>query len=497
MKIVTSTEMACIEKESMAEGASSENYMRGAGEGVARCIFDYVKKNHLPKLATLLIGKGNKGGDAYVAGIELLKNGFNVLALYIYDSKECSELNQLFHTKFIEQGGKTLHLQQLNTCVFQGVIIDGLLGTGCKGEVEGFLKEVIRQANASGLPILSIDIPSGLNGNTGEVKGEAIHAAETYYLGLPKWGFFVRGGYDKIGKLIHVDFGLDKKYVEKAEGVAELFEASSIYLPEIKRSQHKYQRGYVLAIAGSKGMAGAAMLSCLATLRAGAGIVRLFYPQEIEKEISSAFKELIKVSWDCENIDPIISEAKRAGSMMIGPGIAYHEPTLKSILKILSKVKIPCVIDAGALEIFAKEASHYSKECILTPHRQEFLRCLDLDKETSEEEIWKQAQSFVKKKQIVLILKGAPTVIFCPGHLPVVIARGDPGMATAGSGDVLTGIIAALLAQKISAKEAAILGVYIHALSGEKAAKAKTSYSMIASDLIEQLPEVFLDLESC
>jgi len=499
-KVVTSQEMRRLEKLSIDDGYLSDNYMVQAGFGVAEYVSAFIEKKQLSKEVILLVGKGNNGGDAYVAGIELLKRGFTVKALYLYDTKECSELNQKYFHKFLENQGVATLLTEAKQLDFhsKAFILDGLLGTGFQGSLTGFLKQVVEAVNQSGAPIFAIDIPSGLHGTTGVVDGACIKAEETLYLGFPKVGFFLRQGYAYIGKLVQIHFGLPKSYEDQAIYSQCLLNEEKIadYLPEIQRARHKYQRGYVIALAGSCGMAGAANLACLAALRAGAGIVRLFYPKAMEQELSNSFKELIKTCLDPRDSTVIEKELLRAKALLIGPGLGQDAAVQTLFLSLLAKINTPCVIDADALTPFAKKALIYPKEVILTPHHQEMLRCLDLEKMDTEEEFFKQIQVFVEKKQVTLVLKGAPTRIFCPGKPCLIVPRGDPGMATAGAGDVLTGILAALLAQGLSAREAAALGVYMHARSGELAALEKTSYSVIASDLIDKLAEVFCELQN-
>jgi len=489
LPIVTSKEMARIEKLSPSQ---AESYMLTAGEGIAAQVLFYVDNHGYDRKITLIVGKGNNGGDAYVVGLHLLKRRFSVKAFYLFDTKECSELNQKYQGQFVQAGGELLLLKEISQFIpyEKAPIIDGLLGTGFSGETTGLLQELIEATNATKLPILSIDIPSGLDGNTGMAKGSVICAKETYYLGNPKVGFFLHEGYEKVGILRRVDFGL--QHVERMQAVAYLLEEKHVasFLPAVKRTRHKYERGYVLVVAGSKHMPGAALLSSLATLRSGAGIVRLFHPEGLEEIFSHSFEELIKTPWSIKEDSKIFEEAKRANSLLLGPGLGVSTEVEQEIVKILQHIDKPCVLDADALLPFALHAKSYPSATILTPHRKEMMRCLQVT-HSSEEELLMECQKFADQKQVTIVLKGAPTWIFHPKTLPLVVAHGDPGMATAGAGDVLAGVIAALLAQGLAAREAAALGVYLHALAGEMAALEKTSYSMIASDLIECLPGVF------
>jgi len=458
-KVVTAEEMSSLEK-----GGDLSLYMENAGRKVAECVIDFIATHHLPKKVTLLVGKGNNGGDGYAAGLWLLSEGYEVKAISLYE--EVSPLNRAFREKFQKKRGK--FTQEL-----EGVIVDGLLGTGLKGKPEKRIAEWIQKANDSKLPVIAVDIPSGLNGTTGE--GEAIFANVTVALGLAKIGFFLRNGWNYVGKLIVADFGLPPEKIAEAEGVAYL--PKQLELPKLVRNRHKYEAGYVVGYAGSSGLTGAAKLTGFAALKAGAGIVRLFYPEEI----GPAPWELICNEWDVKCWQKAL---KRATAVFVGPGLGPCKDWLKKHLKEIQK---PCVIDADAL---LPEIS-YPKGAILTPHRGEALRLLGLEKAPRDEEFFAALMKFCARKQLVIVLKGAPTFIFAPKHKPFIIPRGDPGMATAGAGDVLTGVIAAMLAQGCGALEAAILGVSLHAIAGEIAAKELTSYCLTATDLIDFMPAAF------
>ena len=500
MKVIASSEMARVEKLSMDEGASSKEYMLKAGLGISEKLQSYIDKKKLDKQVTLLVGKGNNGGDAYVVGCDLLKKGYKVLALYLYNAKECSELNALHFENFTKCGGEANHLKSKEdfTPLKGGVILDGLLGTGFSGETKDQLKLAIDLANECENPKVAIDIPSGIDGNTGQVIGSCIKADLTIFLGQPKIGFFINDGYNFVGDLVRVDFGMDKKYISKMQEIAYLFKEKSApsLLPEILRTQHKYESGYVVALAGSKGMAGAAKLSCLASLRSGAGIVRLFYPKEMELELVDSFSELIKSPWTKDDLAKLFEEEKRAKALLIGPGLGKSEDAMFVAQKLIETSNVKTIIDADGIDVFTKKAKNRPKDVVLTPHKAEFLRCIDADKNLDDVEIIKRAEDFVNKEDVTLVLKGAPTFVFHPKEKPIIFPFGDPGMATAGSGDVLSGVVAAFLAHGLNPMQAACLSVYIHAKAGELAAKDKTSYSLIASDIIEYIPKI-LNLLKC
>ena len=490
LPVVKAEEMKRIEFLAFEEGESELQYMENAGSGIAAAVEEFLITPRVKKEIYLLVGKGNNGGDAFVAGEHLLKKGFSLTAYCLYPIEECSPLSQKMCKRFEKAGGEVALVREAPTFE-DGVILDGLVGTGFQGAASGVLAEVIEGANHSGLPIFAIDIPSGLNGNTGAVETIAIEAKTTIYLGLPKIGFFQGQGWNHVGKLLRVDFGLPEKYVENCSAVAYLVseKKAARALPKLIRNRHKYQAGYVLTVAGSIGMPGAAIMSCLAALRAGAGIVRLFHPEKMRPEFASAPYELIREEWNLKDTARIMEEAKRAKALVVGPGMGRTKEAHQALSSVLSQVSLPTVIDADALYFLAQDPKMpLPEEAILTPHHQEMERLIGMPP------TFENCQSYAKEKKVTLVLKGGPTVIFTPYGDPLIVAHGDPGMATAGTGDVLTGILGAFLAQGLSSRDSAALGVLLHALAGEIAADSETSYSLIATDLIHYLPDAFIEL---
>ena len=477
MKAPTASQMRridadAVEKYNMAGIVLMEN----AGRAVADAIVDYLREP-VGKRVCVFCGKGNNGGDAWAAGIHLLQQGISVHAFALYTPAKSSPLNRKFREKFVKSGGiinKQLDFNKTD------LILDGFLGTGFQGKVEPSMALAIEQANASGKPILAIDIPSGLDGTTGEMRGSCIMAQETVTLGLAKTGFFLRDGWNRVGRLRVEDFGLPKKFLRKAHVFGMIPDAESLraLMPPIVRVRHKYQTGYVVGFSGSKVLQGAPKLAGLAALRSGAGIVRIFHLGDIgETPI-----DLICQKWEAKSWK---KELLRARSVFLGPGIGKSKQMRTFLKKRFKEITQPVVVDADAIQ----GDIVYPKNAILTPHRGEVLRLLGIQEDRREEDLLARCQKWAHRHECILILKGAPTFIFSSAKPPVIIPRGDPGMAKAGTGDVLTGILAALLAQKVKPLDAAILGVFLHAVAGEKAAAAKTSSGMIASDLLDHLSD--------
>lgn len=494
MKILTPKEMVRIERIAYEEGAQEEAFMDAAGKGISKIIQTDFQKTKI----LLLCGKGNNAGDAYVAGIDLLHLGYSVDAIQIGSIDQTSPLCQKQGKIFKKKGGKILSWKEsdsLPSAPFS-VILDGLFGTGFHGEAREPFASLIKAVNRSSVATYAIDIPSGLNGETGEVQGPAIVANKTIFLALPKRGFFLREGWNYVGKLQYVFFGLKEKYIHQAAANFHLLLPNDLLLPKIFPKRHKYQAGSVSALAGSSGMPGAAMLSSLSALRSGAGIVHLLHPEGMEKELSCSPYELVKIPYGWKDFDLILERISKSSACLIGPGIGLKREMEQFLDHILPKITVPCVLDADALNLIAKHNLHIPSGAILTPHLGEMGRLLGKNiPQNIDETFLNLCQKFADNHQCTVILKGGPTFIFEPGEIAEISPWGDPGMATAGCGDVLTGVLASFLAQGLSPKKAAQLGVYFHGKSGEIAAKTKTSYCTIASDLIAEFPQVVLALQ--
>lgn len=496
MKVVSSKQMAHIEALAYRDGASESDFMEEAGSGVALVVQEYVDRHGLDHQAVLLCGKGNNAGDAYVAGIQLLQLDFEVVAFQLAPIDSCSLLCRENYRRFLEEGGRMKEIQNAEEIAFplHGIIIDGIFGTGFKGEVAEPYASVIHAANHSRIPIIAIDIPSGLEGETGIPSDATITAMETAFLGLPKTGFFLKDGWNHVGKLRYVDFGLPQSYIEETDADLIMLNKELIepQLPPLIRNRHKYQAGYVVGLAGSPGYPGAALLASQAALRGGAGMMRLFYPKGMEAELSHSLPEVVKEAYTSADIPHIIETLNKASATFIGPGLGRTPETQKLLKKVLPQLQKPCVIDADALTYLADNSSEIPPHSILTPHMGELLKLTKLSPpEGIDREFLKTLQKFVEEHQITLVVKGAPSFILHPDEPILVNPTGDPGMATAGSGDVLTGLIAALLAQGCPPRQAAAVGVYIHGLAGEQAALELTSYCMTASEIIFYFPEAF------
>lgn len=496
MHIVLPQTMASLELQACKEGCSAAAFMDRAGEGIAAAAEEFIAFYGLPRAVCLLCGKGNNGGDAFNAGCHLLKRGYSVFAIQPESLDQASPLCRQHGKAFAALGGSIL--KEAPAFTFTCLILDGLFGTGFKGAPSLPYQRLIEAANASGMAILSVDIPSGLDGASGKVESSSIQAAATLFLELPKTGFFIGEGWEKTGKLKQIPFGLPQELCAQAESNCQLItpEQVQLLLPPLLRTRHKYQAGHVVGLAGSPGMGGAALLASLAALRGGAGIVHLLHPKGMENELGTAPMEVIKLSYSPNEIDKVEAWINRGDAVFIGPGLGRSPETAALLKALLPRIQKPCVCDADALNILSETAMELPTHTLLTPHKKEMERllrrtlpsCIDLN-------VLQQLQLYAEAKNSTLLFKGAPTFIFHPQCPIQVNPTGDPGMATAGSGDVLTGLIASLMAQGLSPAEGAKAGAYLHGLAGSYAAAARgSSRGVMASDLIAQFGAVYLKL---
>lgn len=494
MKIVTSQEMAALESQAYQAGFSEVDFMEKAGEGVAFTVGNYLEIHGLEPHILLLCGKGNNAGDAYVAGLRLLEMEYEVTAIQVVPIEQTTELCRKYYREFVEEGGRVWDGSYPIEQLFfgnAGIIVDGLFGTGFRGTVQEPFASVIELANKSMKPIIAVDIPSGLSGDTGAVEGEVIVAAETAFLALPKMGFFLREGWDYVGKLRYVDFGLPQQYIDEggAKVIMLTMEFLRPLLPKLRRSRHKYQAGYVVGLAGSPMMPGAALLAASSALRSGAGIVRLLCPEGVPA-LTPSQPELLMTHYSPGDAAAVLKELNRASAVFIGPGLGLSTATQELLRQVIPQVESPCVLDADALTFLSEEMVPLPRRTILTPHREELRRLLHLPTiEEVNNELLTTCQRYAEEHSVTLVLKGGPTFIFHRDKPIAVNPTGDPGMATAGSGDILTGLIASLLAQGMPTPHAAMMGVFLHGLAGEHAAFDYTSYCMTANDIVSYFPE--------
>lgn len=472
-----------IEKKSFSQGQSPESLM----EEVALCLAEKLAKEE--KSYILLCGRGNNAADAYLAGKFLIQKGLKIEAFQMPGSLSplCSKQQKAFLTT----GGHVKNIEKSQDLFFSYPIIDALFGTGFHTKAEGLFQEAIKEANASKQKIYSIDIPSGLNGNNGESPGPVIKAFKTFSLGCPKLGCFLQNGFEHVGEIDNIPISLALENKEKRDLPIFLMQDDLIQKPNVLRRRHKYEAGYVCCVAGSPSMAGAAKLCTTAALRSGAGLVRLFHPKGMQSELSNSKAEIIQQEHQSPIVDTSLKEAiEKSSSLLIGPGLGRSFSTQLFVERLLKQKNKKMLLDADALYAMASRNLSPPQNSILTPHLGEAQTLFKEKLELSEEGL-KKCLNYCKTHGCILVLKSSPIFVFFPEDKIYVHIGGNPGMATAGSGDVLSGILAALIASDLNLKQACIFGLKLHASAGDLALQDLGPQSLIASDLIDYLPLAF------
>ena len=507
MKVVTASEMREIDEKTIEEyGLSGDVLMERAGAAVAQ----KVKELFSPKKTIVLAGQGNNGGDGVVVARELYNSGWNAKLIVLFDEDKLSP-DCAGRLKTARKFGVPVEFRSSidEKDTHGAIIVDAIFGTGLKKPVTGAVAGVIDFLNKSGSPVVSVDIPSGISSDTGEALGRAIKADHTVTFGLPKRGHYLHPGAGHTGALHVTGIGFPKQLLESESISCRTVEKEDIVIPERPAYSHKGDYGHVLLVAGSKGKTGAALMAAKSCLRAGAGLVTLAVPESLMTVFQARVTEEMTLSLPetkggglspkaADRILKFIEE--KADVLAIGPGIGVSKETGRLVAEVLMNSDVPAVIDADAISVLKKADLKKAKApFVLTPHPGEMARLLGVKPTDIERDRIGSAYSFMKDfPRSALVLKGAPTVTSGGGGV-WINTTGNPGMAKAGTGDVLTGMIAALLAQKLSPLASGITGAYLHGLCGDIAASEgvrpparKGLHSVLASDLIETLPAAFI-----
>lgn len=464
------------------------------------------------KRVLVLCGGGNNGGDGMVVARHAAQRGAEVQIVLATDPAKVTG-DALTNLRIVQKLGLPLHVlhsaDELTSIWKQGwhLVVDALLGTGVRGEVRGLIGEVIRFFDKCSVPIVAVDVPSGINADTGAVCGSAVRATLTVTFGAMKVGLVVYPGAEYAGEVVVADIGIPRAVVEQAGVPRRLITREQVrdWLPIRPPDAHKGRFGHVLVVGGSSGLAGAPMMAAEAALRVGAGLCSVAVPRSIYTAAASTLREamvhpLPDAPAGClsaESIDAMEPLLERASVLAIGPGWSTHPPAREALQKLLSIAQVPCVIDADALNCIAQEPDILPAEhppLVLTPHPGEMARLMNTDTATVQANRLEIALQASQWFGAVVALKGARTVVATPEGRIWVNPTGNAGMATGGSGDVLTGAIAGLLAQGLDAEHSAAAGVYIHGLAGDLAAREMGMAGLIAGDIIRCLPEV---MEQC
>jgi ADP-dependent NAD(P)H-hydrate dehydratase / NAD(P)H-hydrate epimerase len=459
--------------------------------------------------AVIVCGKGNNGGDGFVIARHLANRGGEVTVLLLSapgavrgDAK--TNLDALLgmsrlRSSRVRIGGWT---GKVRTPLpgSPGIVVDAIFGTGFSGNIAGKEREAVAWINAageSGAFVASVDIPSGVDASTGSVGNAAVKANLTVTMGLAKIGHYVGRGCDASGRVRVVDISIPASLFAAAprEAVYRILAEDVLHvLPSRPRNAHKYSAGKVLVVAGSRSFTGAPVMTAGAALRAGAGAVVLAAPASVQKVLARKLTEVILASLEetasgsiaMAALPQVQSRGAWADALAIGPGLSRDEETMEFVRALIRSVDKPLVIDADALFALQGQTSILkgrSSPVILTPHTGEFASLAGGDAREADALRVSAARAAARRFASVVVLKGAPTVTAVPGGTVYVNSTGNPGMATIGSGDVLTGIIAGLAAQGMKPGQSAYAGVFIHGLAGDRGASRYGERSLIATDI--------------
>lgn len=481
------------------EPISSINLM----ERASRTFVKWFMKNFSNSVEKISIfcGQGNNGGDGLAIG-RILQEHFYEVEIFICKignspsqdfSKNLKRLPDFQNVKIheIEKNDGFPKIEK------EAILIDAIFGSGLNRPVEGYWGELLDYLNEQNQTLISIDIPSGVFADL-PTESISIHAEFTFTFQAPKLAFLFPENENRVGEWSFDSIGLHDKFLEKVSTVFFYLEKGFVQeiLKDRKKYSHKGTFGHALIIAGSYGKVGAAILATKAALRTGAGLVSIHAPKCAYEILQISAPEAM-VNIDEQNLFfSKITDLEKYKSIGIGPGLGTDKITAEAVELFLKKVRIPIVIDADALNLIAgkkKWLEFIPQNSILTPHPKEFERLFGKAKNNFERN--KLQRNFSKKYNIYIVLKGAHTCISTPDGECYFNSTGNPGMATGGSGDVLTGILTSLLSQGYNSLETSILGVYLHGLAGDVALnEAISQESLIASDLIENLGKAFIEL---
>ncbi len=495
IQLPDSEEMRALDRWAIDErGVSGLDLMERAGAGVAR----EVERLAADGQVVIVCGKGNNGGDGLVAARLLREDGRDVAVVCVSPTEEfAGDARENFERL---PGGATVGVA---AGALDGVtvIVDALLGTGFQGAPRGVIADAIDAINAARAPVVSVDVPSGVDASTGVVASRAIRAAATVTFHAAKPGLWIRPGKEHTGEVTVIDIGIPRGAPARAP-IGLIAHDVLAQLPRRGAGSTKFTSGHVLIAGGSRGLTGAPVMAAHASMRAGAGYVTACVPASLQPIIASAgLPELMTRGLADEDgaltlaaAAGVLSAATRGGALALGPGLGRSDAARAFARALARDASVPLVLDADGLNAHAGllgDLAERDAPTLLTPHAGELGRLLDLDSADIERERLRHVRFAARQARAVVVLKGDDTLIADPSGRVAVSPGGSPALATAGTGDVLTGVLAALLAQGLDAFAAAAAGVWLHALAGREAARRQGSAEgVVASDVVAALPAV-------
>jgi len=479
--------------------------MENAGRGAAQVIKRYVKRRD--DYVVVVCGGGNNGGDGFVVARHLTNQGIKVIVIVIVDESKIKG-DAKYNLEILKRSGVEIRFEREVSSEIEGllkgscVIVDAILGTGLNKEVRSPIKEWISLINKTGLDIVSIDIPSGIDSDSGKILGAAIKAKETVTFGALKTGLVLYPGAKYSGKIYLASIGVPDSIIEKT-GFSAILIDEDLILSRVKFERepdsHKGNFGHLLVIGGSPGKSGAAILCGEASIKVGTGLVTIASSREAQRVIETKTREAMSDSFIDSFESPfsqrekekLLSLLDRKSTVVIGPGLGTSPTAREAVKFVLSNTKAPIVIDADGINIIAKEPEilnlYNGEGIVLTPHPGEMARlCKKTTKEVQSNRL-SVALEQAKRFNVYVVLKGAHTIVATPDSKAYITISGNPGMATGGMGDILTGFIGGFLAQGLSLLDSSIIGVFLHALMGDILSLEVGMSALTPSDILNNL----------
>ncbi|MCA9498104.1 MAG: NAD(P)H-hydrate dehydratase [Nitrospira sp.] len=508
MWVVTAAQMQTLDRRTIQEGkVPGLTLMERAGTGAMTHLIE-AWGSPKGKKVVIFCGKGNNGGDGLVIARLMAKKGAKLRVVLMAPLKDLSpdakimyrRLNKVINPSLITVNPSEESLHSFTQDA--DILIDALLGTGLSSLVRSPYSFAIEAMNASQAFTVAIDIPSGLDSNTGAILGTAVQADLTVTFGYPKRGLFLGSAIDKVGTVQVIDIGIPQDFVLAFHPQIHLLSQELVrpFIPLRPPSSHKGTFGHAGIVGGSPGKTGAPAMAGLGALRIGTGLVTVATPQSVFPILESKLLEVMTEPMPessqrllgMEAYPVLLAFAATKSALAFGPGMGISPETTKVLCHLLPQLEAPCVLDADALNGLAQHTQIFSsmkQPPVLTPHPGEMARLLpgSSSQQVNEDRIGVSRQ-FAMQHQVVLVLKGARTIIADTQGQVAICSTGNPGMASAGMGDVLTGIITGLLAQGLSGWDAARVGVYLHGLAGDLAAATIGQPGLIAGDVLNAIP---------
>ncbi len=514
MRVCTAKQMAAIDRETINGGIAGEALMERAGQAMTEALLEFLDETESVPGILVLCGKGNNAGDGLVVARLAVQQQCAVTVMLLSEPGGLSTEAKLNFDRLPESVTVAIPPDDIWPEAFDElaeeatVIVDAIFGTGVKPPLRGPYVDLIRAINDAGLPCLSLDVPSGVSGDDGRVDPVAVAADLTVTVQLPKLGLLLAPGRDFAGDIEVVDIGFPDDICQRHAGELNWLprEDYLAMLPPRPGTTHKYKTGRMLVIAGSRDYGGAAHLAGLGALRSGAGLVAMAVPLCLETATRIILPEAVTravAETDAGTIAPLSAavmdnmiENQRA--LAVGPGLGADPATDSWVVDLLKNLDLPMVVDADALSAFARigaEPAFGSDQVVLTPHAGELARLTGLGSDEIESRRLQLTGELAASWNVVLMLKGSPSLIGAPDGRVFINPTGDDALARGGSGDVLTGLVAGLLAQGTGALQAALLGAYLHGQAGTVAARGRSNRSVLVREIAAAIGPVFEEME--